>query len=188
MSPPHSELLAIPVEAPAMPVTDNVLTAPPFEARPLPTTVEPIDMLAESTVPSTSTPNLDITFPVEQVELPITPTSEPVAEFEMPLSPDTPFLAPIESGEISTDMPPAPVEPRDLPSNLEELLPPLPSSALAATCEVPSVGQITCPINKDTPAPTFVVKPAAAPVLPSLAGTVGPLNSPQAGGKADLSC
>ncbi|XP_026775308.1 coiled-coil-helix-coiled-coil-helix domain containing 3b isoform X1 [Pangasianodon hypophthalmus] len=172
-SPPPSELIAIPAEAPTMPLTDDVLTAPPAEAIPLPTTV---DIPVESSVPSTPTLTLDTTIPVEQVELPTTATSEPVAETEMPLSPDTTLPSPIESVEISTDMPPAPVE----PSNLEELLPPLPACALAVPCEVPSVGHIGCPPSEDPPAPTPVVQPAVASVLPPLTETVGPLTSPQA--------
>ncbi|MCJ8735858.1 hypothetical protein PDJAM_G00252400 [Pangasius djambal] len=176
-SPPPSELIAIPAEPPTMPLTDDVLTAPPVEAKLLPTTV---DIPVESCVLSTPTLILDTTIPVEQVELPTTPTSEPVAETEMPLSPDTTLPSPIESVDISTDMSPAPVEPSDLRSNLEELLPPPPASALAVPCEVPSVGHIGCPPNDDSPAPTPVVQPAVAPVLPPLTETVGSLTSPQA--------
>ncbi|XP_053496967.1 coiled-coil-helix-coiled-coil-helix domain containing 3b [Ictalurus furcatus] len=174
-SAPPSELIAIPVEAPAMPLTDDVITAPPVEAIPLPTTVEPIDIAVESSAPSTPTLNLDTTIPVEQIELPTTPTSELVAETEMKISPDTQLPALIESVEISTDMPHAFVEP-----NLKELLPPLPSSALSVPCEFPSLRQIRCPPNEETPAPTPVVKPAVAPVLPPITETAGPLTSPQA--------
>lgn len=177
---PPSELIAIPVEAPAMPLTDDVITAPPVEAIPLLTTVEPIDIAVESSAPSTPTLNLDTTIPVEQIELPTTPTSELVAETEMKISPDTQLPGLIESVEISTDMPHAFVEPKDLPSNLKELLPPLPSSALSVPCEFPSLGQIRCPPNEETPVPTPVVKPAVVPVLPPITETAGPLTSPQA--------
>ncbi|KAF4081280.1 hypothetical protein AMELA_G00159690 [Ameiurus melas] len=179
-STPPSELIATPIEAPAMPLTDDVITAPPVEAIFLPTTVEPIDLSVESFTLSTPTLNLDTAIPVEQIKLPTTPTSELVAETEMPISPDTQLPALIESVEISTDMPHAFVAPKDLPSNLKELVPPLPSSALSVPCEFPSLGQIRCPPNEETPAPTPVVKPAVALVPPPLTETAGPLTSPQA--------
>ncbi|XP_058264647.1 uncharacterized protein LOC131365063 isoform X2 [Hemibagrus wyckioides] len=179
-SPSPSEPTAIPLEPPTMPLTNDVLTAPPVQAIHLPPTVDTINIPVESSVPSTPTLTLDATITVEQVELPTTHTYEPVAKIELPLLPVTPLTSTSKSMEISTDIPPAPVKPSDLSSNLEELLPPPPSSSLAVSCEVPSVGQNGCPHNEDTPAPTPVVEPAVAPVLPPLTETVGPLTSPAA--------
>lgn len=187
VSAPPSELIVISKEAQTIPLTDDVLTGLPVEAIPLLTTVEPTDIPVESTAPSTPTLTLD-SIPGEQIELPTIPTSEPGVECLMRPSPDTPLSAPIVSAEISTDLPPTPVKPSDLPSDPEDLLPPSPSSALAVPCAVRSVGQIGCPSCEDTPTPAPVVEPAVAPVLPPLAETVGLFTSPQAVGKASLSC
>lgn len=169
MSPPPSE-------APTVPLTDEVLTAPPFKTIPLPTSVAPIDIPVESAARSTPL-KLEKSLPGKQVELLTTPTSVT----EMSLSPDTPL---IESVETLTNKPPAPDKPNDLPNNLEELMPPTPTSALFVPCEVLSVGQIKCPPNEDPPAPVPIVEPAVAPVLPPLTETVRLLPSPQSMGKS----
>ncbi|XP_060742896.1 coiled-coil-helix-coiled-coil-helix domain containing 3b [Tachysurus vachellii] len=161
-SPSPIEPIPIPVEDPTIPLTNDVLTAPPVEVIHIP----PIPLTLDSTTPD------------EQVELPTTPSSEPVAKNELPLFPVTPLTSPTESVEISTNIPPAPVKPSDLSSNLENLLPPPPSPALAVKSEVPSVGQLECPPNKNTPVPTLVFEPAIPPVLPSLTETI---SSQQAG-------
>lgn len=176
--------IGIPVEAPTFPLTNDVLTAPPVEVIHIPPIVDSSNIPVESSVPSIPTLTLDATTPDEQVELPITPTSEPVAKNELPLFPVTPLTSPTETVEISTNIPLAPVKPLDLSSNLEDLLPPPPSPALAMTSEVPSVGQHECPPNKNTTVPTLVFEPAIPPVLPSLTETMGPLSSQQAVGKA----
>lgn len=179
MSPPPSELKAIPTEAP---LTDVLTGLPAENVIHLPTTVKPIEIHVESTARSTPILSLDASIHVEQVELPTG------AEIRMPLSPDATLSAPTESAEISTDVPPVPVKPSNLPSNLEDLLPPPTSPVLAAHCEVPAMGQIGCPPCEDTPGPVPVVEPDVAPVLPPLSETVGLFTSPQAVGKAGLSC
>ncbi|XP_047676047.1 coiled-coil-helix-coiled-coil-helix domain containing 3b isoform X2 [Tachysurus fulvidraco] len=170
-SPSPIDPIPIPVEAQTIPLTNDVLTAPPVEVIHIPPVVDTINIPVESSV-SIPTLTLDATTPDEQIELPTTPTSEPVAKNELPLFPVTPLTSPTESVEISTNITPAPVKPSDLSSNLEDLLPPPPSPALAVKSEVPSVGQLECPSNKNTPVPTLVFEPAIPPVLPSLTETI----------------
>ncbi|XP_053342287.1 coiled-coil-helix-coiled-coil-helix domain containing 3b isoform X1 [Clarias gariepinus] len=174
---PLSESIALPVDASTM-----RLTAQPVEAIPLSATVDtPINNSTESTLVCTPTLTKDTTTPGEQhVELPAKPTSKLLAEFEKPLSPDTPLKASTELVDISEDVPPTDVNYCDLPIKLEDLLPPLSSSALTVSCEVGAVGQIRSPLNQDTTAPTSFTEPAVAPVLPHLTETVGQLSSPQA--------
>ncbi|XP_046714788.1 coiled-coil-helix-coiled-coil-helix domain containing 3b isoform X2 [Silurus meridionalis] len=174
MSPPPSEIITTFIEATRMPLTDNVIIVPPVETTPLPKMVKPTDIPVESSVPSTHTLTLDTAISVDQVTLPTTPSSEPVVETEMLFSLKTALPAPIRSVEISPDMPP--VKPRDLPSDLEELLPPPPSSALSEFCKVSSGFSP----NEDHPAPSPAVEPAVAQLLPPLTESVGPATSPQA--------